>query len=392
MLRAVIVGINDYPGAPLAGCINDAEDVIAYLSRRGAPDENIVPIYDGRATKREIVAALEALIARSTSGDHLLFHYSGHGSQIPSSSADEADAFDECLCPVDFSWDAPATALRDKELAALLAAVPADVAMTVVLDSCHSGDMRRGALASSMVRTQRSYPMPLDLQRRARVARKRELRPPVRILAANTVVVSACQSSESAADTAFGGRANGAFTYFWYDALARTAGATLDTLLAACTGPLARYAMHPMLDGGADLLQKQQFLVDPPPFVAAPTPTVPRTRTLVFEKSFSVEGVGAVEVRVADGDGEFLCEVTRSPTQWIFPVSGNVTHELLLERDTKLLIAIDRWTVTGTTPSFALSVRLVASPSTGAETCAPASTRKNNGTSRDVDPDAPRAV
>jgi uncharacterized caspase-like protein len=33
MRRALLVGINDYPSAPLAGCVNDAQSMAALLRR-----------------------------------------------------------------------------------------------------------------------------------------------------------------------------------------------------------------------------------------------------------------------------------------------------------------------------------------------------------------------
>src|SRR5262245_60374401 len=146
MLKAVIVGINEYPESPLQGCINDAQDVITYLTDSlGVSHSNILPLYDSRATKDATVNALRDMIATSSSGDHLLFHYSGHGAQIASQDVNEPDGLDEVLCPVDFDWGDPTTALTDNELAALLATVPSGVALTVVLDSCHSGDMKKDA-------------------------------------------------------------------------------------------------------------------------------------------------------------------------------------------------------------------------------------------------------
>ncbi|MFN0249068.1 MAG: caspase domain-containing protein [Kofleriaceae bacterium] len=397
MLKAVIVGINDYAAAPLAGCINDAEDVIAYMTRRGALDENIVPLYDGRATRTEIVAALEALVAHSTAGDHLLFHYSGHGSQIPSTSSEEADSFDECLCPLDFTWDDPSTAIRDKDLATILAKVPHDVAMTVVLDSCHSGDMRRdpislSSLAAPPKSVRRAYPMPLDLQRRLLVSRKIATRTPVRILASNVIVVSACQSNQTAADTEFGGRPNGAFTYYWYDAIYALQGAPLTALLSKCKPPLHSYAMTPMLDGSLDLLQKNEFLVDPPPLgEKVSSPNMPRTMTLVFDETYDMKSLdAALEVRLASGDGEFRFVVTRrgsTPTQWTFPVANDLSYDLECERDSKLVFSVRRWKVAGGTASFDLSVRVVASRTEAVvvEKSVGPRGRKTNGASRDAD-------
>src|SRR3954471_4829151 len=98
MTKAVVVGINSYHRLPLHGCVNDADDVIRYLMEVGglAPAD-IHPLFDTRATKDAIVRALRDMIAGSRPGDHLLFHYSGHGTQVPSHDLDEPDGLDECL-------------------------------------------------------------------------------------------------------------------------------------------------------------------------------------------------------------------------------------------------------------------------------------------------------
>ena len=43
-------------------------------------------------------------------GDVLVFHYSGHGSQVPDRHGDEVDdGLDEIICPYDLDWDDPFT-------------------------------------------------------------------------------------------------------------------------------------------------------------------------------------------------------------------------------------------------------------------------------------------
>ncbi|KAE9446983.1 hypothetical protein C3L33_21141, partial [Rhododendron williamsianum] len=47
--------------------------------------------------------AFRWLMEGCQSGDSLVFFYSGHGSQVPDFDGDEADGFDESLCPVDYT-------------------------------------------------------------------------------------------------------------------------------------------------------------------------------------------------------------------------------------------------------------------------------------------------
>jgi metacaspase-1 len=82
MNRALLVGINAFPPSPLRGCINDVQDIALLLEQEfGFANSQITLLTDGQATKAAIVAQLKTLIEDAASGDRILFHYSGHGTQ-----------------------------------------------------------------------------------------------------------------------------------------------------------------------------------------------------------------------------------------------------------------------------------------------------------------------
>lgn len=252
MNRALLVGINEYPTQPLSGCVNDVVDIAAYLeAHRGFSGEHIDMLLDGRATKRAIMRALRDMIAGARAGDRLLFHYSGHGTQMPASEGFEPDGLDEVLCPVDFDWT-DATALRDNDLNALLRALPAGVAMTVVLDSCHSGDSARD-LKRARIHRQRFLAPPPDIRRKL-LRCKRSLHK-LHTEEPRALFVSACASTELAADALFEGRPNGAFTYHMLRAL-RGAGAKspVRQLVELIGEQLGDYDMHPEVLGPVEAL------------------------------------------------------------------------------------------------------------------------------------------
>ncbi len=90
------VGIND--GAPagaggsdLRGCVSDVRDMANTLSVLGivaAAPATMKILTDSRATKAAILKGFKWLIADAKKGDVLVFHHSGHGSQMAAFSGD----------------------------------------------------------------------------------------------------------------------------------------------------------------------------------------------------------------------------------------------------------------------------------------------------------------
>src|SRR6266581_2015789 len=92
--KALLAGINDYPGRQndLQGCVNDITNVCDVLVKYfGFASADVTLLQDKHATKAAILDGLKALVARSSAGDLLVFHYSGHGSQVRDADGDELD-------------------------------------------------------------------------------------------------------------------------------------------------------------------------------------------------------------------------------------------------------------------------------------------------------------
>ncbi|MFA6111558.1 MAG: caspase family protein [Candidatus Latescibacterota bacterium] len=141
--RALLIGANEYasPEIPdLKGCVNDVTMTREMLvSRLGFTPANITTLVDGQATAAGIKAAVqEWLIAGSSPGDTVWFHFSGHGSQAQDLNGDEEDGKDELICPSSMNPGDLATVITDDELESLFAQIPAQD-VTIVLDACHSG-------------------------------------------------------------------------------------------------------------------------------------------------------------------------------------------------------------------------------------------------------------
>ena len=140
--RALCVGINQYPTAPLYGCVADAETWQATLRQLGFTE--IAVLYDHQATRDAILAVLTELVTTSRPGDVVVFQFAGHGTQLPDMGSDEADGDtpgqDEALCPIDF---ANGTFVIDDDIGAIFNQIPPGVNLTCFIDCCHSGTISR---------------------------------------------------------------------------------------------------------------------------------------------------------------------------------------------------------------------------------------------------------
>ncbi len=224
-LKALLVGINRYkiPGADLQGCVNDVTNLRDCLLKYfGATTGNIRILTDARATRVGILEGLAWLTKEAKAGDSLLFHYSGHGSQIRDLDGDEVkDHMDEVICPHDMDWDKEnAGFITDDELDARFRELPRGVNLEVLLDSCHSGTgTREMAALAQLPREQYLRPRyltpPADIASRqdddlavTRLLRTASRRKTVPVLFAG------CKDSQTSADAYIGGSYNGAFTYY----------------------------------------------------------------------------------------------------------------------------------------------------------------------------------
>lgn len=104
MDKALLVGINSYPTAPLRGCVNDVVDAAKFISEKcGFSSQNVRLLTDDRATTQAIIDRLNWLVDGAKAGDRLYFHYSGHGAQMATRDhAGELDGLDEVICPPEF--------------------------------------------------------------------------------------------------------------------------------------------------------------------------------------------------------------------------------------------------------------------------------------------------
>ena len=263
MNRALLVGINKYPGAPLNGCINDITDMAHFLSTNcELKTSDIRLVTDERATTANIFDRLGWLITSVRAGDHLVFHYSGHGAQVPTRNfSGEVDKLDEVICPVDFDWS-DKRLIRDKDFARLFGSIPSGVKLTWISDSCHSADLSRDFLPHG--RLNKLFPVPADMNWRQVTARDKKMKA-MEITGsgkqlANGVLISGCKSNQTYADATFKNRSNGALTYYLLKTLTSKGGLKLpmSDVLTKVRASLKSndFSQVPQLEGSSTLMKK----------------------------------------------------------------------------------------------------------------------------------------
>jgi hypothetical protein len=219
MKRALCVGINDYPvrGADLKGCVNDARAWAELLrDHYGFAEPDITILLDQQATKANILAALDGLLAGAKRGDVIVFTNSSHGTYVADEDGDET-RYDEAMCP----WDMKDNLIVDDELRTRFAGLPAGVRLTIISDSCFSGTVTRGPAIATPDDRHARFVNPVLIGRRE-IRNVRAVAKPVRSelypeSEMKEVLVSGCNDHQYSYDARFDTRYHGAMTYFALD-------------------------------------------------------------------------------------------------------------------------------------------------------------------------------
>ncbi|HIK12908.1 MAG TPA: caspase family protein [Oscillatoriaceae cyanobacterium M33_DOE_052] len=225
---ALLVGINQYQAPiypPLQGCITDVElqrELLVY--RFGFHPSDILTLTDAAATRSNILTAFEEhLIKQAKPGDVVVFHYSGHGSQVVDPEPIAPDGLNSTFVPVDVPQRLQEGIVEDimgRTLFLLMSALNTEN-VTAVLDSCHSGGGTRGNFRIRAVRADvgkflQGSPEEFAYQERWRyelqmsLARFNQQR---RAGVAKGVVIASAQRQQQALDAPFSDFYAGAFTY-----------------------------------------------------------------------------------------------------------------------------------------------------------------------------------
>lgn len=266
MNKALLVGINKYPGNELNGCVNDVQEMAGFLTTKcNFAHGDIRLLTDARATTQSIRERLNWLLDGLKPGDRAFFQYSGHGAQVATRNPKaEVDGLDEVICPVDFDWS-NTHMIRDQEFNKLFAAIPSGVEFVWVSDSCHSGDLTRDfSKPKGQPKTKhRTILPPADLDWRLRTAKEQNIHALTMNKAPgnlNVALLAGCKSSQISADAYIKGRYYGAFTYYLLSELKKTGG-TAENLVAIVKNvhkvlKKNKYGQEPQVEGNPSIITK----------------------------------------------------------------------------------------------------------------------------------------
>lgn len=225
---ALLVGINKYRDFPLNGCLTDVLLQKQLLIHRfGFNPNNILVLTDEQATRQGILTAFEEhLIQQAKPGDVVVFHFSGHGSQVQDRDCDSApNCLNSTFVPVDSflptGYPDQGGVVEDimgHTLFLLMYALQTEN-VTVVLDSCHSGGGTRGNFkVRSRGGGSQLQPVATEKEYQQKWLQRLKLSPDEfkrlrRAGVAKGVVIASTKPNQLAADAPFTDFFAGAFTY-----------------------------------------------------------------------------------------------------------------------------------------------------------------------------------
>ena len=287
-IYALLIGIDYYlPNRlykSLKGAVRDINLVADYLLKTlNIPSEKIfkltspnpevtqtIETKDPEPTYENIVAKFQAITEIAQPGEQVYIHYSGHGGRTTTIYPELKgnDQLDEGIVPIDVGNES-GRYLRDVELATLLKRMTdKGLIVTLVLDSCHSGEATRGddvairgpGETDTALRDSES----LVAQRQELIENWQDLTDgiPASITPGqwlpqprDYVLLAACRPSEYAYEYAVSGKErHGALTYWMIDTLTSSpSGLTYKTLHDRVSAKIqSKFPQMPMLVGQSD--------------------------------------------------------------------------------------------------------------------------------------------
>ena len=213
---ALLIGINRYQHTAtptlhdLNGPVKDVADMREMLQRIfGFKPPNIVTLTDEAATRTMIIQAIKThLVANAQVNDTVVIHFSGHGSyKIRDGVREGTLVAHDSRGPTGSDLDGSALSAAFREIAARN--------VTVVLDSCHSGNLIESRCPASRQIVARSAPPDNREDEQDLPEERAAFRGNIRVQTEHTsfALLSAAGPHESAFERELEGKCRGVFTY-----------------------------------------------------------------------------------------------------------------------------------------------------------------------------------
>lgn len=229
---ALIIGVNECPKfefsdgtrpRPLRGAETDADAMRDLLiDDFSFPADHVRVLKRQVATRENVLAAMDDLRDNAAKGDRVVFHFSGHGTQVPDRKPfDESDndRLDEALCLYDTDAEGN-NLLTDDELGRWLDDLKAHSA-TVILDCCHAGTGIKGPADGIAAR---SLPIAVSSRAKGDAEPWRDLKSTAKRPGKQIAAFFACQAGQQAYERRLlenPPRRAGQFSHFFREGLAK---------------------------------------------------------------------------------------------------------------------------------------------------------------------------
>ncbi|KAE8442778.1 hypothetical protein EG329_002866 [Mollisiaceae sp. DMI_Dod_QoI] len=233
---AILIGIDNYPDKPLKSCVRDVQDIKTYLESTLKDSVQIQAITASQAdrepsdpaqdptlwpTRENVTSAFERVTSLARAGDFVYIHYSGHGTQMPTSGEfSNGSSGDLALVLLGGEEKKQVSCLWGFELADLLKAmVDNGIIITLILDCCFSASVYRRDnpnirfLPYSIQMDSRS---PSDTKKTPEITMYRDtsMQPNWLIRPDRYAILTACGPHEETMGVKFDGKSYGALSYF----------------------------------------------------------------------------------------------------------------------------------------------------------------------------------
>ena len=140
--RALLVGINSYAeqSIKLRGCLNDVFALKELLlTNFGFRERDIRVLTNKNATRTSIVESLRTLAKLTKRDDVAVFQFCGYGSYVY--NACKLNGYNETLVCHDYDKITGSGLITDDDLTALAKTFRSPGNLTMLIDSCYSGDV-----------------------------------------------------------------------------------------------------------------------------------------------------------------------------------------------------------------------------------------------------------